>query len=157
MTHPIISRPLQSRFLDIPQTPIAYWLRERFFELLGGRTLGEEIVSKEGITTTDNDRFIRYWFETSASSEWRPVPKGGGYCKWYGLNLWVLDWRNGGARLICIGKATLRNLEYWGLSGVTYTQVSCGAIGSRELLPRTALEHKGPAIFSRNQYGLPLA
>jgi len=40
VNHPIVSRPLQARFLAIPQSPLCYWLRERFFELLARRTLG---------------------------------------------------------------------------------------------------------------------
>ena len=32
----VIFHPIQKRFLSIPQTPICYWLRERFFDLLAG-------------------------------------------------------------------------------------------------------------------------
>ena len=156
MTHPIISRPLQSRFLDVPQTPLAYWLSERFFDLLSGPCFGQIIVSKEGITTTDNDRFIRYVHESPIMSDWRPVPKGGGYCKWFGLNMWTMDWRDSGSRLFSIGKATMRNLEYWGREGYTYTQVARGGLGTHKLLPGTALEHKGPAIFVHNESEGPI-
>lgn len=39
--HPVVSRPLQARFLSIPETPLCYWLGGRFFELSVGRTLGD--------------------------------------------------------------------------------------------------------------------
>ena len=63
MTHPIISRPLQSRFLDIPQTPLAYWLRERFFELLAGKTLGDVADVREGFGTRSDCRFLLFIWE----------------------------------------------------------------------------------------------
>jgi len=152
----IRSTPKQKRFLDIPQSPLSYWLRERFFDLLSGPCLGAIIVSKEGITTTDNDRFIRFVHESPIRSAWRPVPKGGGYCKWFGLNFWSIDWRDSGSRLFSIGKATMRNLDYWGREGYTYTQLARGGLGTRLLLPGTALEHKGPAIFVHNGSEGPL-
>ena len=34
--HPAVFRPLQARFLTIPQVSVCYWLRHRFFELLAG-------------------------------------------------------------------------------------------------------------------------
>ncbi len=39
--HPAVYRSVQSRFLTIPQTPLSYWLRDRFFDLLAGPVLGD--------------------------------------------------------------------------------------------------------------------
>ena len=47
--HPVVSRLLQSRFLTIPRRRSAA-MRERFFELLAGRTLGDVAEVIEGST-----------------------------------------------------------------------------------------------------------
>lgn len=154
--HPAVFRSLQARFLTIPQAPLCYWLRERFFELLAGRTLAESVEVREGITTTDNERFLRYhWEQPEEGTGWLPVPKGGAYVKWAGLELWVLDWRDRGARLRSLGKATLRNLRYWAKPGWTYTQMARGAMGVRVLPKGCALEHKGPAVFGKSDASVP--
>jgi hypothetical protein len=60
LTHPIVSRPLQARFLDIPQSPLAYWLRERFFELLAGKTLGDIADVCQGLASlSSRNSYIR--------------------------------------------------------------------------------------------------
>lgn len=160
MTHAVVFRPLQSRFLTVPQTPVCYWLRDRFFELLAGRTLGDVLEVREGITTSDNNRFIRFHWEQCSNCnarEFLPLPKGGAYCKWAGLERWSLDWRDKGARLLAIGKATLRNLQYWRRGGWTYTQMARGAMGVREIDRCCALEHKGPGVFEKPGAYLPAA
>ncbi|WP_447972357.1 hypothetical protein [Nitrospira sp. Kam-Ns4a] len=48
MTHPAVFRPLQARFLTIPQAPLGDWLSERFFDLLADRTPGDTGSSCRG-------------------------------------------------------------------------------------------------------------
>jgi len=92
-THPVISRPLQARFLSIPQTPLCYWLRERFFELLAGRKeLGQFSTVARQVITSDNPRFVRAAWEAPRHARWVPYVKGGGYAKWAGFERWSLDW-----------------------------------------------------------------
>ena len=80
--HRLVSRRLQARFLTIPQAPLCYWLRERFFELLAGRTLGEVAHVPSGISTGENQRFLRYEWECPArESRWSPYSKGGGHAR----------------------------------------------------------------------------
>ncbi|MBI4491821.1 MAG: hypothetical protein HY690_03400 [Chloroflexi bacterium] len=93
MTHPAVFRPLQARFLTLPQTPLCYWLRERFFELLAGQTLGEVADVCQGLATADDARFVRFvweappdeWARPERARRWMPFEKGGGYGKWFGL------------------------------------------------------------------------
>lgn len=103
MTHPIISRPLQSRFLDIPRAPVAYWLTSRFFELLHN-TLPVLTWSyvRQGICTTNNARFLRCMWEVSCirrDGRWVLFAKGGGTQRWSGLDQYAVDWDNDGIRV----------------------------------------------------------
>jgi len=106
-SHPAVFQPLQKRFLDIPQTPISYWLRERFFDLLAGPTLGDVADVVQGLATANDARFVRFtweappaeWVLPARARHWAPFEKGGGYGKWFGHHFWVVDWQYNGARI----------------------------------------------------------
>jgi hypothetical protein len=75
----IVSRPLQRRFLEIPQTPQCYWLRDRFFDLLAGRTLRDVADVCQGLATANDPRFVRFsWEELHCSRA--PTT---GYRRWF--------------------------------------------------------------------------
>jgi hypothetical protein len=75
----IVFRPKQSRFLAIPQTPLSYWLRERFFALLSGRTIADVADVVQQLITADNDRFLRFtWEVQDPGQSWLRYLKGGG-------------------------------------------------------------------------------
>ena len=63
MSHPAVLRPLQTKFLTIAQTPVCYWLRDRFFDLLAGKTLGDVADVCQGLATADDPRFVRFVWE----------------------------------------------------------------------------------------------
>jgi hypothetical protein len=92
----------------MPSNSISYWLDPNLalaFEK--GVPLGKVCDIRAGITTGDNDKFIRYWhevdfktigFKCRSKSEawekplarWFPLKKGGPYRKWYGNNDFVI-------------------------------------------------------------------
>jgi len=106
----------QDQSKGIPGCPIAYWaskkLRQSFSDGLSLRELADP---KKGLATTDNDRFIRLWFEVSharlgvgckdrdeatrSGCRWFPLNKGGRFKKWYGNREHTIDWANDGAEL----------------------------------------------------------
>lgn len=99
MTHLAVFRPLEARFFNIPQAPLCYWLRERFFELLAGRTLGDVADVCQGLTTANDARFVRFVWEVPANQwprpvrrrRWVPFEKGSGYGKWFAHHFWAVD------------------------------------------------------------------
>jgi type II restriction/modification system DNA methylase subunit YeeA len=103
-------------FQKIPGSPIAYWLSPLMRETFGAhRSLAEVARPKEGLNTTDNDRFLRRWWEcalnlekfdsrtaeeaTSSDIKWFPCQKGGSYRKWYGNNEYVVNWYKNGQEI----------------------------------------------------------
>lgn len=56
----VVFRPKQSRFRTIPQSPLCYWLRERFFDLLAGSALGDVADACQGLATANDPRFARF-------------------------------------------------------------------------------------------------
>jgi hypothetical protein len=143
----IVSRPLQSRFLTIPQTPVCYWLRERFFDLLAGMTLGDAAILAEPSTTGANDRFIRAFWEAPRSKRWMSISRGGGYAKWTGYNLWEMDWEMSGRRIKASEGSYVRNEHLMFREGLTYSESARGSLGIRELKIGETFAKSGPGIF----------
>ena len=100
-------------FFKIPGSPIAYWVSDNMLNAYdNGAALGTIAFPKTGMTTGDNNRFLRFWFEinlskanfdaTSATeaqnskSKWFPYCKGGGYRRWYGYNEYLVNWFDNG-------------------------------------------------------------
>lgn len=135
----VISRPRQSRFLMIPQTPVCYWLRERFFELLAGKTLGDVADVCQGLATANDPRFVRFFWESPnggwalpvRSRRWVPFEKGGGYGKWFGHHFWVVDWEHRGARIKAFPASVVRNEQHYFKKGWTYSSLARGSLSVR--------------------------
>ena len=65
----VVFLPVQQRFLGIPQSPLCYWLRDKFFDLLAGKTLGDVASVAQGLATANDSRFVRYTWEIPPA-EW---------------------------------------------------------------------------------------
>lgn len=103
----------QSNFSQIPGSPVAYWVSEKFIaNFEKGKLLGTLADSKQGLATADNNRFLRAWYEVQLSKikfdakdieeaaqsgyKWFPYNKGGEFRKWYGNNDYIVNWENNG-------------------------------------------------------------
>lgn len=65
LTHKSNSHVLdQKAFLNIPGTTFAYWLSEKYFEIISSNiSLGDISEPRAGLQTSDNLRFLRIWTE----------------------------------------------------------------------------------------------
>lgn len=103
-------------FLDMPDYRIIFWISEsvkRNFD--EGKSFDNIAKPRQGLATSDNDRFLRYWFEVNyikvgfnmtkdnnlktIGFKWFPYNKGGGFRKWYGNNEWLINWENDGKEI----------------------------------------------------------
>ncbi|MBP2637787.1 MAG: Methylase/Eco57I restriction endonuclease [Firmicutes bacterium] len=102
----------KNNFSNIPGSPIAYWVSEAVAKAFSqGKSITEYVDTFQGIITGDNDKFLRLWTEVSsakipfhsrdiqkidlAETYWIPYNKGGEFRKWYGIQDYVVNWRNG--------------------------------------------------------------
>jgi hypothetical protein len=105
-----------SKFMLIPSTPIAYWVSERVRKIFASSppisTLAD---ARQGLATSENDRFVRMWHEVAVTSigfgipnlsvaksshlKWFPYNKGGLFRRWYGNQEYVVNWANDGAEI----------------------------------------------------------
>ena len=58
----------QDNFSKIPGAPLAYWLSSGFFKAYEMKTLGSYSRARSGLQTSDNNRFLRLWFEVNYKS-----------------------------------------------------------------------------------------
>lgn len=79
----------QDNFSKIPGSPFDYWLSDKYFALLTSKdTIGKKYRSGSGLSTADNDRFLRYIWEVNRpdiaekkddNKKWFLFNKGGEY------------------------------------------------------------------------------
>ena len=102
----------QEDFEKIPGSSIAYWVSDRVKEIFEKSERLEKIATpRQGLATTDNDLFLRFWNEISfinigfnftdkeaqlSGLKWFPFNKGGEYRKWYGNIEYIVNWKNDG-------------------------------------------------------------
>ena len=130
----------QKNFEKIPGTPIAYWLSDSTISAFGTSKLHNHYEARNGITTGQNDLFIRYWFEVGINPDkWFKCNKGGAFRRWYGNQEYVIDWENDGWRLKNFkddkGKqrSTLRSIEYNFQQAITMSRIGSGMSSFRWL------------------------
>lgn len=116
-------------FRDIPGQTLAYWMPAKVRHAFRKGQFLEEIAEpRQGMATTDNNRFLRSWYEvafarigfgyedTSAAARsrkrWFPYNKGGSFRKWSGNQQFVVDYEQDGMRLKIEVKEKYREKEY---------------------------------------------
>lgn len=142
-------------FQDIPGSPLAYWAGPKTIAAFNTTPpLKISSTPLQGLATTDNERFLRFWWEPSNSQssftttsrsdaavsnkKWFPHCKGGSFRKWYGNREYLINWNEDGRELYELisrryGSPSKRivNADSYFLDGVTYSDVSTGMFSSR--------------------------
>lgn len=112
----------ESNFSKIPSSSIAYWASQNVVNaFLNGKRLGDISKPRQGMATTNNNRFLRLWHEVSYNNigfglksieetvcdrKWFPYNKGGDFRKWYGNNDYVVNFKNKGEEVCTYIDAT---------------------------------------------------
>jgi hypothetical protein len=151
----------QERFAEIPGMTFAYWAPESVFDLFElfppfGPAFGDV---RPGLTTRDNKRFLREWWEVCQDSiglgkTWVPFAKGGGYSPLYYDSDLLLLWENDGSELrefiTSMGDPETKfiaNQEYYFREGLTYPRVTDKGFNVRYLPAGYIFAEKGISIF----------
>jgi hypothetical protein len=154
----MVLRPVQARFLPLPDAPLVYWLSDALIVLFkDGLRVRSACSVRKGLDTADNDRFTRTSWELGSSTHrWQAFPKGGGYQKWYGRSYHLVDWEHNGARVKAVGRGTPRNEIYYGRSGLTYTEFGRGSLGVRALREGEIFNTSSPGIIAHDGNAIPV-
>ena len=155
---------VKSKYALLPGSPIAYWVSKNVLSVYNhGVPLGEIAAPRKGNSTSDNNRFLRFWAEIDVnkmnlhSSEitiadsikrrWYPYNKGGGYRKWYGFNEYLVDWYNDAAAIRSIKTAVIANYQYFMKPGLTWSTVSSNNFSIRQFGSGYIFDNGGCCIF----------
>ncbi len=84
----------QLDFENIPSSPIGYWISNQYKRIFSiGKPFGEIGFPKVGMQTSNNYKFLRFWFEVKTDEflnqsitapKWIKYLKGGAFRRWYG-------------------------------------------------------------------------
>ena len=164
----------QSNFLKIPGSPIAYWLSTNMvndFSL--GTVLKENGDTRQGMATSDNNRFLRLWTEVSnhslglncASAEdairihkkWYPYNKGGEFRKWYGNIDYVINYEDDGLEVKAYATSlyktatrTIKSMSEYFKPCLSWSKISSGSIAFRYYPQGFIFDVAGCCIFYKN-------
>lgn len=157
----------QSKLKGIESYPFIYWISDEFRKKFGGKTVDDYIDVVKGLTTSDNNRFLRFWWEIPVENisndykkdrkKWVRYVKGGPYNKWYG-NMWtVLNWENDGDEINSFTdekgnqRSVVRNTGYYFREGITYSAAGSKGVTFRYLPTNYIIDAGGPGIYP-NEY-----
>lgn len=162
--------------LAIPDHPIAYWISRKALDVFRAtESIGSRFETRAGMSTSDNDRFLRFWFEVPANGicdcansigdavasqrKWFPYNKGGGFKRWYGNNLYVVNYQNDGEEIkhwlvnnpndptTTSWARYIRSPDFYFRPCITWSLIAGDKIGFRMAQNGSIIGHKGPGVF----------
>ena len=161
------------RFEVIPGSPTTYWISDAIFSIYQNeKTIGEisYFDTKLGMSTNDNGRFLRLWFEidkndscfnrqnndeTEYTQKWFPYSKGGEYRKWFGNVSYVINWLDNGKEVKKLASdlygsytRTCKNSQHFFREAITWNLIMPGKPSFRYLPSGCVLGDAGPVCFS---------
>lgn len=88
---------VQDNFEKIPGSPVAYWVSENYIKIFSNKLFYDYTISDGQNKTGNNAKFVRCFWEVSSDNigkdrKWLFYAKGGGYRKWIGNLVDVVDW-----------------------------------------------------------------
>lgn len=151
----------QDDFSKIPGSPIAYWVSNKVREIFeNNKKLIEVAPIKKGMSTGNNDYFLRNWFEVMKNKvcfnynkdqitffKWFPYNKGGTYRKWYGNREYLINWEKDGFELKHNSRSVLRNQDYYFKESITWTAVGSSKFGARYCNEGALFDGAGSSAF----------
>ena len=156
----------------IPGWPFAYWVTPEAVKTISRFPQLSEIAKpRQGLATSDNNRFLKQWWEVSISKvgfdvtdrqaakesrrRWFPCQKGGPFRKWYGNHSIVVDWENDGAAMIELATKlyrsptrTIKNMQFYFREGGTWSTISANSFAMRYSPAGFISETKGAVCFA---------
>lgn len=159
-------------FKKIPGSPIAYWstpkVRTAFTSGIVLKSVGD---TRQGMATSDNNRFLRHWFEVAFSrcefdaidrntakisrKKWFPYNKGGDFRKWYGNMEFMVNWENDGKELLDYAASlygsptrTIKSISEYFKPSISWSKISSGELAMRYYPAGFIFDVAGCCIFS---------
>lgn len=161
----------QSNFSKIPGSPVAYWVSEALLNDFSiGKILKEKGDTRQGMATSDNNRFLRLWHEVSVNKlglgcknaadalacqkKWYPYNKGGEFRKWYGNIEYTVNYEKDGyeikkyaSSLYKSASRTIKSMSEYFKPCLSWSKISSGSIAFRYYPDGFIFDVAGCCIF----------
>lgn len=166
----------KENFAKIPGAPVAYWVSEKVvitFEQ--NNNLDKDLTFRQGMTTTNNEKYLRFWHEVSIKNigfkiknradsvkskcVWFPYQKGGEYRKWYGNNRYIVYYFDDGKELIELvtkkypkisdPEFIIKNRNWYFNEGLTWSTLTSAAFSARYCDKGFIFDAKGSMAFNK--------
>ncbi|MDP9172803.1 MAG: BREX-1 system adenine-specific DNA-methyltransferase PglX [Planctomycetota bacterium] len=133
--------------------------------------LGSIASPRQGLATTDNARFVRYWWEVELPrfpgprTKWFPYAKGGRFRRWFEAARHRVNWEEDGKEI----KQSIidrypylngewqwvaKNSQYYGRPGITYSYLTSGNFSARRLEEGTLFDVAGSSLFPQDSLAM---
>jgi hypothetical protein len=147
---------VQSAFEEIPGCPIAYWVSDATRRTYSRHdSLSGKALVRQGLASADDERFLRLWMEVdwsessrseSLAPKWYPFTKGGPFRRWFGNDLYVVNWEDDGRELRQFERSVIRNPEVYFSEAITWTLITSSSTAFRHVPCGSVFGHKGPVV-----------
>jgi hypothetical protein len=162
----------QITFLKIPGTPIAYWISPKLQEIfINAPKMSSIVDAKQGLSTSDNPRFVRQWWEVSNSLlgrsgndrsdfsngrlRWAMYNKGGSFRRWYGNQEHVIWWRDDGRDIESLKpRSVLRGSTYYFQKSVSWLDYTVSRNSFRVYPEGFIFDTGAHSAFSKSEHVL---
>ncbi len=157
-------------FSFIPDRPLSFWVTENVHRAFRQKSIGDFYTVKQGMTTGNNKRFLRYWYQVpfdtigfdmadcfiakESGKKWFPYNKGGKFRKWYGNNEYVVLYENDGEEMkeytSHLPQGTwvrLKSRDYYFKESVTWSFISSSHFGVRLSPIGSIFDVAGSSLF----------
>ena len=141
----------QEEFSSISGSPLAYWIGSSIRRVFSeSKSITSKADARQGMATTDNNRFLRFWYEISFQNigfgfasgrdghdsgyQWFPYNKGGTFRRWYGNVEHVVRYENDGKVLLDLVRGkypkisdpefVIKNRSYYFKEGISWSDIS---------------------------------
>lgn len=162
----------QYNFKEIPGSPIAYWASKpiiKSFQL--GIPISELLDLPVGLFTTNNNKFLRLWWEPSLieidfntesikdsvnkKNKWVPYNKGGTRRQWYGNYDFIVNFIDGGKNISKYrdkkGQSyKLPGSDFYFKEAITWSDITSGKFSIRYRNKGSVYDVTGMSTFSEN-------
>lgn len=164
----------QENYQKIPDAPISYHLNPEVYSIFEKRQyIGDVGAAKQGLATSDNNRFLRFWPEINfdkigfgilgcektveSPSKWFPYIKGGTFRRWYPNKEYVVNYQNNGFEIkAAVMKKypylnnpdfVVKNTSAYFHAGITWSDVATGKFSARWVNDGYIFADAGPMLF----------
>lgn len=162
-----------NKFMSIPENRFVFDITDKLLNLYNQKKIEEVFKPRQGMATTNNDLFLRRWFEVNINKigfekesekdaldskmKWFPYNKGGGKRKWYGNNEYVVNFENNGKTIANYidnfsnsrvkSNGRIINREYYFKKSITWSDICGNTFSARACNKGFIFDVKGSSGF----------